>query len=206
MAGRAWARPAFGRQTPKGLVSIRSFLLLLLLPPPPPPSCCPALLLFYPFPSPLFVCLSISFKHLFAFWFLFPLWVFQAFPLSSTCPSSCSDAPKCVPLCFLPFHFSPFPPSLWFKMKLEQFFSLGSFLYFYGISQYNQHIQIQDIFFLFFYRHPKTWLCFWTPHSVIFVQSPTLTHILQVHSELGVSIRWRPLQHNEYKSTRTTRI
>lgn len=51
---------------------------------------------------------------------------------------------------FLLFHFSLFPPSLWFGMKLGQFFSLGSFLYFYGISQYNQHIQIQDIFFLFF--------------------------------------------------------
>lgn len=112
MAGRAWARPAFGRQTPKGLVSIRSFLLLP--PPPPPSSCCPALLCFIPSHRH---CLSVR---------LLQTSLCILVPLPSLSLPGFSHFPQSVLLLALPF-FS----SLFFGVKFGQFISPGPFAYFH---------------------------------------------------------------------------
>lgn len=205
MAGRAWARPAFGRQTPKGLVSIRSFLLLLLLPPPPAPSCCPALLCFIPShrhclsvcPSPSNISLHFGSSSLFesSRLFHFPQPVLLLALM----------LPNLSLYVFALSSFLLFPLRSGLEWSLDSSFHWGHFSISTASVNITNTSKYKTLYFLFFYHHPKTWLCpiysdidgsitvkkldvqqsweksFWTPHSVIFVQSPTLTHILQVH-------------------------
>lgn len=77
--------------------------------------------------------------------------------------------------------FLLFPLRSGLEWSLDSSFHWGHFSISTASVNITNTSKYKTYFFFFFYHHPKTWLCFWTPHSVIFVQSPTLTHILQVH-------------------------